>query len=109
MKLIINQNFYIMFRKKPFKCKTVAGSEMLVTVQTVVEGNVTLEQRKPVRLPVENFSLENQLKAGVPLKEVNCKVLSPDYDSETVSSALDRILGSESDTETQIETETETL
>lgn len=74
-----------MFRKnKPFMVgsgqpiyTTVEKKSEVDGVNVVQVATVRLSDVKPELPPLETFSLENVLEAGVPLKQVNSKVLNP--------------------------------
>lgn len=78
------------FRKKPFCFSSSAGVDIPPETQKVVDGNVTFVREKPAKVSPEVQSLENLIKAGVPLKEVKSVVFS-DVDGETVASEIQKL------------------
>lgn len=94
-----------MFKKnfKPFRDRSRGGGTLVVfqsqritdlaNGDDVVYSDTTLERKCPPLPPPEHFSLQNQIDAGVPLKEVNSVVFGPsETDVETqVSTRLDEL------------------
>lgn len=86
-----------MFKKRPPIYSQPCGIDIPPQAIVQADGLVTIV-RKPVKRATHPkvFSLENQIKAGVPLKEENCKLLDS---TENLLNSFDSLI---SQTETDI-------
>lgn len=89
------------FRKKPVKCFLCGGSPYIERVENIVLSSGE-EQRKLVKdlaknfiiesPPIDVFTLENKIKAGVKLNEVDSVVFKNDSLSDSEISQLEKVI-----------------
>lgn len=89
------------FRKKPVKCFLCGGSPFIERVENIVLSSGE-EQRKLVKdlaknfitesPPIDVFTLENKIKAGVKLNEVDSVVFTNDSLSDSEISQLEKVI-----------------